>query len=486
MRRWVLILGLLAALPMGGAPREETRGEARLRHEQVAGRRVGVGIICHRGASQFAHENTLEAYRATFELGGDGNEIDIRATRDGVLVCFHDDTIEARLTGFGGISDYTLAELRRLKFRESGPFGSACAIPTLVEVFELHRRYGGLLHLDIKQAGIDAAVVRLLDQMDMWDQVAHCNTDNAAAVLGHSSYHPRRYKGELYERHAELDPEAVAAMLKLAGDDIIVDDPRGVALALRRTIGKVSRTPVIPQSDAKNEKPEALPSTGELLATLRDSADWDHVSGTAEDQAVSARRILARARAADLLMERGNATDDVFRALEDRVRRRSLHKDWRFHGVDGEIALRSLVLLHAPGAVRLARECVWRDDPALERVRDPKYDLPRAWTDFRIKEAAFPALEHCEGAETEKLCRDYLALSDAEAKELGPPLFDAAAKTLLIVSPRTETAVELIHHRLQVVRGRAILQCLVHAREPWAHEALERAAPYALKYVPPG
>jgi hypothetical protein len=42
--------------------------------------------------------------------------------------------------------------------------------------------------------------------------------------------------------------------------------------------------------------------------------------------------------------------------------------------------------------------------------------------------------------------------------------------------------VELMGHRLQVVRGRAVLDCLAHAREPWARAALERAAPYALAY----
>ena len=53
-------------------------------------------MICHRGASEHAHENTLEALRATFELGGDGNEFDIRKTKDGVLVVFHDDMLDQR------------------------------------------------------------------------------------------------------------------------------------------------------------------------------------------------------------------------------------------------------------------------------------------------------------------------------------------------------------------------------------------------------
>src|SRR5204862_5461635 len=85
----------------------ETKAEADRRRERVAERRKGVDIICHRGASEHAHENTLEAFRSTFELGGDGNEFDIRTTRDGVLVLFHDDMLDRLLEAYGDVSDYS-------------------------------------------------------------------------------------------------------------------------------------------------------------------------------------------------------------------------------------------------------------------------------------------------------------------------------------------------------------------------------------------
>jgi len=463
----------------------EAPAEATVRHAKVDQRRAGVSAICHRGASEFAHENTLEAYRASFELGADGNEIDVRATKDGLLVCFHDGTIEGQLKGFGGIADYTLDELRRIPFRAPGRFGAACRIPTLVEVLDLHRRYRGLLHLDIKQPGLDDPVAELLSRMDMWDHVAHCNTENGDAILVNPNYRGRRYKGQLYEDHAEVEPGAIGEMLKKPGDDVIVDDPRGVILALARTIGKVSAEPVVPPQIVDGLGQEPLPPTGELLAILRNAADWDRIAESKQQQEESARRIMARARAADLLLDRNAATDEVFAALEDRVRHRSLHRDWRYHGLDGEMALRSLILLHAPQAVELARHTLWRDDPDLARVQDPKFGLPRAWADFRLKQVVFPALERHPGADTEQLCRDYLALEEGEARRLGPPSFDSAARTLLIISPQKETAVELMRHRLRVVRGRAIIECLARAPEPWAREALRQAAPHAIAYLQP-
>ena len=66
----------------------------------------------HRGASEYAPENTLLSFYTGVYMGANGIETDVQMTRDGVLVLFHDDTI-LRLTGAeGSVADYTLEELR--------------------------------------------------------------------------------------------------------------------------------------------------------------------------------------------------------------------------------------------------------------------------------------------------------------------------------------------------------------------------------------
>ncbi len=47
-------------------------------------------IIAHRGASKAQRENTLAAFRAARVFGADAVELDVRRTRDGVLVVHHD------------------------------------------------------------------------------------------------------------------------------------------------------------------------------------------------------------------------------------------------------------------------------------------------------------------------------------------------------------------------------------------------------------
>ena len=209
IRALTLLLGALltcysATAEEPSAVATETAAQAKERHERVAARRAKVHIICHRGASEFAHENTLEAYRASFELGADGNEIDIRATKDGVLVCFHDDMLDHLLAAYGDVSDYTWEELQRFAFREPGPFGEQCRIPTLAEVFELHRQHGGLIHLDIKRPNLDQAIATLLDQFDLWDHVAYCNTETGGVILKDPRLALYRYKAGLYLDRSEV------------------------------------------------------------------------------------------------------------------------------------------------------------------------------------------------------------------------------------------------------------------------------------------
>jgi glycerophosphoryl diester phosphodiesterase len=51
-------------------------------------------LIAHRGASGYAPEHTLEAYKLALKQGADFVEPDLQITKDGVLVCLHDTSLE--------------------------------------------------------------------------------------------------------------------------------------------------------------------------------------------------------------------------------------------------------------------------------------------------------------------------------------------------------------------------------------------------------
>jgi glycerophosphoryl diester phosphodiesterase len=54
----------------------------------------GTFLIAHRGASAYAPEHSIEAYKLAIEQGADYVEPDLTLTKDGVLVCSHDPFLE--------------------------------------------------------------------------------------------------------------------------------------------------------------------------------------------------------------------------------------------------------------------------------------------------------------------------------------------------------------------------------------------------------
>ena len=110
-------------------------------------------IVGHRGLMRHAPENTLTGFAACIELRL-GFELDIRRSKDGMLVIMHDDDLR-RTTGVKGkIGDFTLAELRKLdvgRWFDTAFKGER--VPTLEEVFKLMKERGHaetLIALDIK------------------------------------------------------------------------------------------------------------------------------------------------------------------------------------------------------------------------------------------------------------------------------------------------------------------------------------------------
>ena len=76
--------------------------------------RPGPWLIAHRGGSTLAPENTFAAFDRAAEIGADAIETDVRLTRDGVVVVFHDDDTARILGEPGTIEARTLSELEEL------------------------------------------------------------------------------------------------------------------------------------------------------------------------------------------------------------------------------------------------------------------------------------------------------------------------------------------------------------------------------------
>jgi len=121
-------------------------------------------VVAHRGASAYAPEHTLAAYQLAIEQGADYVEQDLAVTKDGVLICLHDaslerttnveqlfphrvstQTIEGKTRKAWLANDFTLAEIKSL---DAGswfdPKFKAEKVPTFDEAVALIRGKAGM------------------------------------------------------------------------------------------------------------------------------------------------------------------------------------------------------------------------------------------------------------------------------------------------------------------------------------------------------
>lgn len=83
-----------------------------------------VKIFAHRGGMLEYDENTISAFQETFNQGVRGYEVDIRTTKDGHLVLFHDDNFKRVIGTEGSIEESTLAEIKKMKTLKGNPIPS--------------------------------------------------------------------------------------------------------------------------------------------------------------------------------------------------------------------------------------------------------------------------------------------------------------------------------------------------------------------------
>ena len=123
-------------------------------------------VYAHRGASEYAPENTMSSFFLGLKMGANGIETDVRRTKDGVLFLFHDDTLERVIGKEGGVKDYTYGELLQMRVRND-----KTGTDDIVVSFEDFLKYFGFrditFAIEIKEKGIEADVLELLDRYSM-------------------------------------------------------------------------------------------------------------------------------------------------------------------------------------------------------------------------------------------------------------------------------------------------------------------------------
>ena len=127
----------------------------------------------HRGAYDFAPENTLTSFQIAADMGADGVELDIQLIKDGEIVVIHDETVDRVSGGHGYVKDYTLSELKKINFNKRGlTLPKFMEIPTLAEVFEIMAPTGLAINIELKTGivfyeGLEQKALMLAEKFGM-------------------------------------------------------------------------------------------------------------------------------------------------------------------------------------------------------------------------------------------------------------------------------------------------------------------------------
>jgi len=76
--------------------------------------------FAHRGGAYEFEENTLSAFRSSYEAGVRGCELDVRMTKDGELVILHDDSLQRTHQGEGAVENLLAEDARKAVSKKGG------------------------------------------------------------------------------------------------------------------------------------------------------------------------------------------------------------------------------------------------------------------------------------------------------------------------------------------------------------------------------
>ena len=120
-------------------------------------------LVCHRGASLMAPENTFAAANAALDLGAHMIELDVRESADGVLYVLHDQTLDRTTDGAGPIQYRSSAEIDALDAgRWFAPDFEGERVPRLDAYLDHLKSRGAGAYVEIKWCDAErcAAILR--------------------------------------------------------------------------------------------------------------------------------------------------------------------------------------------------------------------------------------------------------------------------------------------------------------------------------------
>ena len=137
MRKTILILisAMAALMAVSCAPKEQYANRAEKILAQINDPNSEyVVVISHRGDWRNYPENSIPAIESVIRMGVDMMELDVKMTKDSVLILMHDKTIDRMTNGKGLVSDITYDSLMTFNMKRAhNVLTDTIKVPTLRE-----------------------------------------------------------------------------------------------------------------------------------------------------------------------------------------------------------------------------------------------------------------------------------------------------------------------------------------------------------------
>ena len=187
-----------------------------------------VVVIAHRSDWRHYPENSLAAMEGAIKMGVDMVEIDVQRTKDGVLVCCHDKSVDRTTTGKGNVKDLTADYIATLKLKTKDGV-TEYGMPTLAQALDLCRDRV-LINID-KGINYYDQILQLLKERNMVEQVVIKSSKKPTTVAKHFAksrqnmlYMPIiNYRAKNWEKHEPLFESYLASDIPTIAYEICWD-----------------------------------------------------------------------------------------------------------------------------------------------------------------------------------------------------------------------------------------------------------------------
>lgn len=168
----------------------------------------GLHYVSHRGFRPLAPDNSLPSFEYAGLLRQWAIETDVQRTKDGVLVCCHDGTVDATYNGTGTIQNMTWKELQQLRMNAGSRVECFTEeqkrMPLFSEYLAICKRFGSVPFIELKTDDVQP-VIQAVRDAGFGDEEVVMSSTVLSRLEQTRLYTPKMFVHWIFAQEEQLD-----------------------------------------------------------------------------------------------------------------------------------------------------------------------------------------------------------------------------------------------------------------------------------------